>query len=250
MKKAIIVGATSGIGREVARRLLQDGWTIGAAGRRIELLESLQAEFGADKVKIAALDITTREAEDALDRLVSQLGSPDLYLHTSGIGGQNKVLDIEKEIGIIRTNCEGMPRMVDHFINYVRGNSEYSSSRPAHIAVITSVAGTRGMGTAPAYSATKSMQSAYLTALAQLVRMEKIPVIFTDIRPGFVDTDILSKSKHYPLMISREAAADHIIRGLKKKKRVLIFDWRFRLIVFFWKLIPLWLWERLVGVTN
>lgn len=250
MKTAIIVGATSGIGREVAIKLILEGWNVGLAGRREDRLNLIRDEYGHDKVHVAALDVTSPEAEGALDALIAETGAPDLFLHVAGIGNQNKALDVEKEISIIRTNCEGMVRMVDHFVNYVRNNRELYSDRYARVAVVTSLAGTRGMGTAPAYSSSKSMQSTYLTALSQLVRMEGIPVRFTDIRPGFVDTEILSSSKKYPMMMSVKEAADHILKGLAKQKRVLIFDGRYRLLAALWRLVPLWLWERMVRITN
>ncbi len=109
--------------------------------------------------------------------------------------------------------------MVVHFLHYVMTHN-YSKSHKAHIAVITSIAGTNGMGASPAYSATKKMQSTYLTALSQLSRMDKIPVCFTDIRPGFVATDILNPNKHYPMLMSKEKAKDHVMQAIFKKKRV------------------------------
>jgi len=118
------------------------------------------------------------------------------------------------------------------------------------VAVITSVAGTAGLGTAPAYSATKKMESTYLSAIAQLVRMEKLPIILTDIRPGFVATELLNPDKHYPMMISKEKAAEHVLKAIRKRKRIYTFDWRFRVITFFWRLIPRWLWERIRIVKN
>ena len=250
MKTAIIVGATSGIGREVAISLVLEGWNVGLAGRRIELLNKLRDQYGHERVHVAAIDVSSSEACGALDALLAETGAPDLFLHVAGIGNQNKELDVEKEISIIRTNCEGMVRMVDHFVNYVRNNRELYRDKPARVAVVTSIAGTRGMGTAPAYSASKSMQSTYLSALSQLVRMEDIPVRFTDIRPGFVDTEILNSSKKYPMLMTRKQAACHILKGLSKQKRVVIFDGRYRLLVALWRLVPLWLWERMVRVTN
>jgi short-subunit dehydrogenase len=138
-----------------------------------------------------------------------------------------------------------MVRVVDHFVNYVRSSEEYNKKHKAHIAVITSVAGTRGIGTAAAYSASKAMQSEYITALSQLCHMEHIPAKFTDIRPGFVKTAILNPEKHYPMLISVERAAQHIYRALKRKRRVFIFDWRFKFVVAFWHLLPRFVWERL-----
>lgn len=61
----------------------------------------------------------------------------------------------------------------------------------------------------------------------------------------FVATDILNPQHHYPMMMTVEEAAGHILRGLKRKRRVILFDWRYRILVAFWRLIPKWLWERL-----
>lgn len=249
MKTAIIIGATSGLGREAAARLVAEGWKVGIAGRRTAALEAFQNEFGKDKVCFATMDVTRPESVEALDDLLSQTGDPDLFFYVSGVGYQNRDLDEEKEMLIIQTNSEGMVRMVGHFFNYVRTHN-YSKSHKAHIAVITSIAGTNGMGASPAYSATKKMQSTYLTALSQLSRMDKVPVCFTDIRPGFVATDILNPNKHYPMLMTKEKATDHVMKALHNKKRVYTFDWRFRLVVGLWKMIPRFVWERLTWVQN
>lgn len=249
MKTAIIIGATSGIGQEVAARLVAEGWRVGITGRRSAALEAFQEKYGHDRVCIATMDVTRPESVQALDTLLEQTGEPDLFFYVSGVGYQNRELDEEKEIKTVRTNCEGMVRMVDHFFNYVRTHS-YSKSHKANIAVITSVAGTGGLGTAPAYSATKKMQSTYLTALSQLSRMEKVPVVFTDIRPGFVATDILNPDKHYPLLMSKEKAAGHVMKALRKKKRIYTFDWKFRLAVLSWKMTPRFIWERVTWIKN
>ena len=249
MKTGIIIGATSGIGREVATRLVKEEWKVGITGRRTEALEAFRNEYGADKVCIATMDVTRDDSVAVLDLLLEQTGAPDLFFYVSGIGFQNRELEEEIEMRTVQTNCEGMVRMVDHFFNYVRTH-HYSKNHKAHIAVITSVAGIDGLGTAPAYSATKKMQSTYLTALSQLSRMDKIPVCFTDIRPGFVATDILNPNKHYPMLMSKEKATDHVMKALHKKKRVYTFDWRFRLVVGIWKMIPRFVWERLTWVQN
>ena len=115
MKTAIIIGATSGLGREAAARLVTEGWKVGIAGRRTAALEAFQNEFGKDKVCIATMDVTRPESVEALDDLLSQTGDPDLFFYVSGVGFQNRDLDEEKEMRIIQTNSEGMVRMVDHF---------------------------------------------------------------------------------------------------------------------------------------
>ena len=74
MKTAIIIGATSGIGRELARRLAAEGWRVGAAGRREERLAQLQVECGAESVVYEVIDIIRPDAPQALDRLLEKTG--------------------------------------------------------------------------------------------------------------------------------------------------------------------------------
>lgn len=100
------------------------------------------------------------------------------------------------------------------------------------------------MGVAPAYSATKRFQNTYIDALAQLSRMQRLNIRFTDIRPGFVATDLLRNGK-YPMLMRADKVALMLVRSLERKKRTVIIDRRYRLLVFFWRMIPRWLWERL-----
>ena len=248
--RAIIIGATSGIGREVARHLSRHGVILGIAGRRRDRLEQLATELGKDRLFIAEMDVTHENATQALDALIAELGAPDLLLYAAGIGKQNPTLDEGIECNTVLTNSLGMVRIVDHFINYVKRTATYNKAHKAHIAVITSVAGTKGIGQAPAYSATKSMQSTYLVALAQHARMQRIPITVGDIRPGFVATEILNPEKHYPMMMTAERAARYVIVSLRRHKRITIFDWRYRLLVGFWRCIPRCVWERLTMVQN
>ena len=250
MKQAIIIGATSGLGQAVARQLIAEGWRVGIAGRREERLEALQAEYGKEWVAYRAMDVMLPTATEVLDALLEEVPTPDVLLYATGIGRQNPNLDEDMELRTVKTNCEGMVRIVDHFINYVKRSPHYDAKHKVHIAVITSVAGTKGIGQAPAYSATKSMQSAYLVALAQLIRMQRLPITVGDIRPGFVATEILNPEKHYPMLMTAERAARYIVRSFKRHERITIFDWRYKLLVGFWRLIPRWLWERLTMIKN
>jgi short-subunit dehydrogenase len=113
------------------------------------------------------------------------------------------------------------------------------------LAVISSIAGTKGMGSAPAYSATKRFQNTYIDALAQLAHMQNLNIRFTDIRPGFVATALLNDGNKYPMLMNPERVANHIVRALNHHKRMVIIDKRYALLVFFWRLIPQWLWERM-----
>ena len=80
--------------------------------------------------------------------------------------------------------------------------------------------------------------------------MKSVPVDFTDIRPGFVQTAILNPNKHYPMLMSVDEATRHILRGIERRRRIVIFDWRFRLLVLVWRAIPRCIWERLTIIRN
>lgn len=238
----MIIGATSGIGLEVAHVLLSQGWSLGVAGRREAELERLRL-LAPDRVVAQTLDVTLDDAPERLTRLIAALGGMDLFFLASGVGSQNMLLDEETELRTAMTNVSGFIRMTTAAFRYFRDNGG------GHIAVISSIAGTKGMGVAPAYSATKRFQNTYIDALAQLARMEKANIRFTDIRPGFVDTALLNDGKKYPMLMQPQVVAQHIVRALRKQKRVVVIDWRYRVLVCFWRLMPQWLWERL-HITN
>lgn len=238
MKRIVIVGATSGIGLETARLCIRRGWRVGAAGRRREALEALRAE-APEQVETETLDVTLDDAPEHLARLIERLGGMDIYLHASGMGSNNTELRPDIELATLRTNGEGFVRMVTAAFGYFRGHGG------GQLAVISSIAGTRGLGAAPAYSATKRMQNTYIDALAQLSRMEGYGIRFTDIRPGFVDTPLLAGERHYPMLMPTEKVARNILRALEHARRRVIVDRRYAVLVFFWRLIPAWLWERL-----
>ncbi len=237
MKRIVIIGATSGIGYEVAKIYRQLCWRVGVAGRRLELLEKFK-EQAPEQIEIQELDVTRADAVDKLRQLIVKLGGMDLFLLSTGIGSQNRALNPEIELATVNTNAIGFTRMVTAAFNYFREEGK------GHLAVISSIAGTKGLGAAPAYSATKRFQNTYIDALAQLAKMEKLQIDFTDIRPGFVKTDLLKNDK-YPLLMRPERVARRIVRALQRKKRSAIIDWRYVVLVFFWKMIPESIWERL-----
>ena len=107
MKRIVIVGATSGIGLEVAKLCIREGWRVGAAGRREEALEALRAT-APEQVETEPLDITRDDAPGQLARLIDKLGGMDIYLHCSGIGKRNTGLLPEIELDTLRTNGEGL----------------------------------------------------------------------------------------------------------------------------------------------
>ena len=238
IKKAVIVGASSGMGLEVARLLLAQGAVLGLAARRTEPLEKLSEEFPG-QVFVERIDITADDAGAKLKALISRMGGMELYFHVSGIGFQNMTLDIQKETSTVSTNALGFTRMVDAAYQY------FAEHGGGHIAILSSIAGTKGLGAAPAYSATKAFQNVYLQALEQQARMRKLNIAFTDIRPGFVDTALLNDGKHYPMLMRPQAVARQIVRALRQKKHVKVIDWRYRVLTALWRRLPRWVWRNM-----
>ena len=234
------MGATSGIGYEVAKLLARRGWEVGVAGRREDILVKMVAETNGI-VAYEVIDITKPEAVDGMRKLIEKLGGIDMYFHSSGIGYQNIELDADKELRTIETNCLGMARLVGEAFRYFEQHPEIEG----HIAVISSIARTKGLGAAPAYSASKRFTSHYLESLCQLTSIRKIHNIhITDIRPGFVKTPLIEGS-NFPMQLDARKVAVSIVDGIERRKAVITINWLYRLLVFFWQMIPRSIWIKM-----
>lgn len=151
-KRIVIVGATSGIGYEVASLYIEKGYQVGVAGRRTERLETLRAK-APRQVFTQRIDVTSQAAPEQLMALIERMGGMDIFLLCAGIGHQNRCLSAEIEMRTLQTNVEGFTRMV------LAAYHHFSGHGGGHIAAISSIAGTKGLGVAPAYSATKRFQN-------------------------------------------------------------------------------------------
>ena len=238
MKKAIVLGASSGIGMEVGKLLLADGWRIGIAARRTDLLLELK-EKAPDRVEVETIDVNTPEAEDLLLSLIAVTGGMDLFFYAPGIGRQNPTLETDIEIATVETNALGFTRMIGMAYRYM------ASHGGGHIAAITSIAGTKGLGPAPSYSATKAFQNTYLQALEQQANTRGLNIRFTDLRPGFVGTALLSDGNKYPMLLKKEDVAYEIVEAIHRGDHIRVIDWRWRILTAVWRRIPRWIWRRL-----
>ncbi len=238
MKRAIIIGASSGIGREVSRQLIAAGWMVGVAARREDRLMELKA-LNEAAVEVEVIDVTARDAVGRLMSLVKRLGGVNLFFYASGIGRSNMPLDADVEMSTVEVNVKGFTRMVGAMFNYMADNLG------GDIAVISSIAGTKGLGAAPSYSATKAYQNVYIQALEQQANMRHLHIRFTDIRPGFVDTPLLSGTGRYPMLMDVESVARDIVKSVLSHRHVRIIDWRYRILVFFWRMIPKCVWRKM-----
>ena len=238
MKKAIVVGATSGIGKELARLLSKNGYLVGITGRRKALLVALKQEQPESFfAKIFDVTDTTLSILE-LNELVTELGGLDLLIISSGTGELNDNLDFEPEKRTIDTNVTGFTAIADWAFNYFR-NQGYG-----HLAAISSIAGIRGMRQSPSYGSTKAYQINYLQALRQKAGNLKLPIIITDIRPGFVDTE-MAKGDELFWVASVEKAARQMFKALLQKKRVIYVTKRWGLVVWILRRIPNFIYNKM-----
>ncbi|HEX8373207.1 MAG TPA: SDR family NAD(P)-dependent oxidoreductase [Chthoniobacterales bacterium] len=231
MKRAIIVGASSGIGRELAKVLSQDGYTLGLTGRRLELLSSLREEVPTASV-IRQMDVShTAQAMQQLEELIQEIGGVDLLIISAGIGFINPELEWEKEESTLGTNVSGFAAIANVALKHFIGQSS------GHLVGISSIAALRGSGAAPAYNASKAFVSNYMEGLRQKVSKLKLPIIITDIKPGFVDT-AMAKGEGLFWLAPPEKAARQIYDAIKKRKSGATITKRWRVIAWLFKVLP------------
>ena len=240
----IIIGASSGIGREIALLYIRRGWTVGIAARREAALNELKA-MAPERVHTAYVDITQRGCENDIAQLIHALGGKiDIYWHVAGVGKKNYDLSEGIEIQTSDTNATGFMRSIGMAYRHMERQGG------GHIAAVTSIAGTKGLGPAPAYSATKALQNIYLLALEQLAHKQRLNIRFTDVRPGFVDTELLSalsdnRKASYPMLMQVDKVARCAVSAVERNRHVAVIDWRWRCLTALWRRIPRWLWRRL-----
>ncbi len=238
MKKVIIIGASSGMGMEVSKLFLEQGYRLGIAARREDRLQAIK-QLAPDRIEVMTIDVNDENATHRLRELIDRLGGMDLFFYSSGIGKQNRTLTPDIELNTVNTNGLGFTRMIGEAYRYFAERGE------GHIAAITSIAGTKGLGPAPSYSATKAFQNVYLQALEQQANARGLKIRFTDIRPGFVDTDLLSGDFRYPMMLKPEKVARQIVKAINNKRHIQVIDWRYTILTALWHRLPRPLWRHL-----
>ena len=237
MGKAIIIGATSGIGKSLAEILLGEDYLVGVTGRRENLFQSIQTQELSSLVfrKMDVRDLST--IESICNELVSQMGGLDLLIISAGIGEQNKNLNFDVENSVIKTNIQGFTCVADWAMRY------FKEQGYGHLVNISSIAGIRGNGIAPSYNATKAYQINYLEGLRINVKEYGSSITVTDVRPGFVDTAMV-KGEGLFWMAPVQKAAEQIVEAIKQKKQVVYITKRWWLIGLLLRIIPFSILKR------
>jgi len=238
MKKAIVIGATSGIGKGLAEILVKNGFNVGITGRRTELLEELRAQKPESFI-ISKFDINDiKNNNNNLEKLVADLGGLDMLIISSAIGDININLDYRIEKQTIDINVTGFTSVINWAFHF------FENQKFGHLIAITSVGGLRGSGYAPAYNATKAFQINYIEGLRNRVTKLKSPIFITDIRPGFVDTE-MAKGEGLFWIASVEKATNQIFEAIKKRKKLVYITKRWRLIAIILKIMPKQMYDRM-----
>ena len=235
--KVIIIGATSGIGRELAIMYARNKWLVGATGRRKELLQSLQAEF-PENIITECFDVTEGENIESIKNLTQQLGGLDLLIYNSGYGEPSKYLDWQIDERTTKINVNGFAEIINYTFNY------FVVEGKGHIAATSSIASIRGSSFAPAYSASKAYMSTYMEGLYIKATKLKLPIYITDIQPGFVLTG-MAKGEGQFWVSSVKKAAQQIYGAISQKKRKAYITKRWWLVAKAMRLIPISIYKKI-----
>ena len=240
MKTAIVFGATSGIGKEISKLLLNNGYKVAITGRRLEKLKELKSKY-SDQVYIVQNDIQkVDKVEEVFNKIINEFSTIDLIIQSSGVGHINPTLDWNKEEETIFTNVVGVTKLYDLSFNLFRNQGF------GHLVGITSIASIRGNRGAPAYFSSKAYQKAYLESLYMKTKTIKSNKVFiTDIRPGFVDTAMALGDGIF-WMVPLDKAVKQIYKAIKNKKRVAYISKRWKLIALVLKIVPARLLKKMI----
>lgn len=237
MKKVIIIGATSGIGKELAKLYIGNNYKVGLTGLETNGLEQLREDY-SENLELKYFDCTKESSSEKITELVESLGGLDLLIFSAGIGHLNHNQGFVVENHANELNVLAFTEIADWSYRF------FEKQGNGHFVAISSIAGLRGYRVAPAYHAAKSYQITYLEALKQKAYRSGKPIYVTDIRPGFVETD-MSTGKRQFWVATKEKAARQIFGIIKKRKDVGYVTKRWQIIAIIMQLVPAWLHKRM-----
>lgn len=238
-RKAIVFGASTGIGAELVRNLAASGVQVIAIARRQTLLDNLAVEFPSLVVPVV-IDLTaSTDASQVLSDLCDRIGGCDLYIYCAGIMprvGKDEY-PTELDVESIDVNFTSAVR----WLNAVALRCQ--SLKSGTIVGISSVAGDRGRRGGPVYAATKAGFTIYLEALRNRLAVQGVRVV--TIKPGPVSTPMTDGLAKLPLMISADKAATLILEHARKGTPVAYVPGIWKLLMTVIRSIPQAIFQRL-----
>jgi short-subunit dehydrogenase len=228
---AIVIGASSGIGRALAIKLSADGYRVGLVARRTDLLTELARQLPKPGV-VKTIDVSQPDvAIPLLQSLVDELGDVEVFIVSAGVGFENDPLAWAPERDTIAVNVLGFAAMVNVAAAHLAARGS------GHLVGISSLAALAGNFAAPAYSASKAFASNYLDGVRYRFGKLNLPIAVTDIQAGFVDTAMAKSEKRF-WVASPEKAADQILAAMRRRAPRAYVTRRWRLIAWLLKIIP------------
>lgn len=238
-KRAIVIGASSGIGAALTQKLAQQGYIVAAIARRDNKLQELsttinaQMPSGIDRVYPYQHDVTDFTAVPPLFQdIVRDIGGLDLIVYVAGTQPQVDLheYNFEKDAAMIQTNLLGAIAWLN------QAAMRFERGRGGQIVGVSSIAGDRGRVGAPVYNTSKAGLNTYLEALRN--RLANRGVTVTTIKPGFVDTVLLENAPKTFWVISPEEAAVEIYKAIQRKKQTVYIPKRWGLVGLIIRHIP------------
>lgn len=231
------MGGTSGIGKAVAELLLSASWKVAITGIPVDDLSALSAKY-KEQVLVKYIDCSKENFSDELSALVRELGGMDLFMFSSGVGHLNKDIGFTAENPANKVNVLGFTEALDWAYRF------FQNQKHGHLVGVTSMAGMFGFRTSPAYTAAKGYQINYIEALIQKANKSDHPVYVTEVRPGFVDTEISRELKRF-WVASPQKAAKQIVAGIRRKRKIVYVTKRWRFMAIIVDMIPRFIRRRL-----
>ena len=220
--RALITGASSGIGRELSKRLAARGYEVWVAARRREALDSLAAEIGP-RAHVFPLDVSRiDETAAAVGRLDDEVGGIDLVVANAGMGGGPSYASEdtwETARDILHTNLLGAVATLHPFMARMVGRGR------GHLVGISSIAADVPLPRSVPYGASKAGLTFFLESADIELRAKGVAV--TIVHPGFVKTPMTAPvdQKLMPLLMELDRAVDIIDRGIARRARMVRFPW-------------------------
>ena len=239
-KNAIVVGASSGIGFALTRALLERSFDVAACSRRLESLQILQEKFSKQRCVVQQMDVTQfEEARLILEALIGKLGNVQLIILNAGIGHLNPDLDWKLDEEVLKTNVLGFTALACVATKYFEQRGE------GRLVGISSISALRGSRQATTYAASKAYVSNLLEGLNQRFVHAGLPIVASDVQPGFVDTPMSRKSARRFWVATPEQAAEQILNAVEKRRRQVYITRRWALIGWILKPMPRSLYLRM-----
>jgi short-subunit dehydrogenase len=237
-KRAIIIGASSGIGAALVRELAQQGYTIAALARREEQLTAVCQSIPSATPYVH--DVTDYDAIPAyFDKIVQDLGGLDTIIYVAGVQPEIALdeYDSQKDRAMIEVNLMGAIAWLN--LAAIR----FERAEEGRIVGISSIAGDRGRVGSPVYNTSKAGLNTYLEALRN--RLSKKGVCVTTIKPGFVDTVLLENAPKTFWVISPEEAASEMVEAIHKNRQIVYVPARWSMVGMIVRHIPSFVFRRL-----